>query len=179
MKTLGRFLDRLIGRLGSFGIAIGAVSVVIMMAMITIHVIARYAFNIHFKITDEFSGYLLVALVFMGFAYSLRKGKIVNVELVYRRFPKEARGVLDIVHGLLGILLVVIYFWSAWKLVTTSLLKHLVSTMAIDFPLWIPQTVMLVGLSFFMLELLAYSIKKFVAFSEMFKKSEELSQSSE
>jgi TRAP-type mannitol/chloroaromatic compound transport system permease small subunit len=149
VKEVGRFVDRFIGHLGSFGIGVGAVSVVIMIAMIFVHVIARRAFDIQFKVADEFGGYLLVIIVFMGFAYCLRKGKIINVELIFRRFPNKIKGLLEIVHGLLGILLV-----------------------AIDLPLWIPQSVMLVGLSFFMLELLAYSVKKFAAFSEIIRKNE-------
>lgn len=172
MKDVGRFVDRFIGHLGSFGIGVGAVSVVIMIAMIFVHVIARRAFDIQFKVADEFGGYLLVIIVFMGFAYCLRKGKIINVELIFRRFPNKVKGLLEIVHGLLGILLVGIYVWSGWKLVMTSFQLHILSTVAIDFPLWIPQSVMLVGLSFFMLELLAYSVKKFAAFSEIVRNNE-------
>ena len=53
----------------------------LMMMLVVVDVFMRYVMRHPLMIADEFSAYLLVALSFLGFAYTWRQGGHVRVEV--------------------------------------------------------------------------------------------------
>ncbi|MBI4294934.1 MAG: TRAP transporter small permease [Chloroflexi bacterium] len=163
MRKTGRYLDKFISYLGYVGLGLGIASVIAMALMITIHVILRYVFEVNLKFTDEYGGYLFTVIVFMGLAYCMRQEAHVYADLVVKHFPQRVRAALELVHSLAAIFLMGIYFKYAWRLWTDSVERGTRSVQVTETPMWIPQLFLWVGLSFFILELGARTIKKVIA----------------
>ena len=169
MRKVGLFLDRNTVYLGYLGAAMGVVSLIIMMLMITLGVILRYFFNNPLTFVDEYGGYLLVVMVYMGLAYTMRAEAHINVDFVIRRLPRRARGSLEVVGGLLGLIIIGIYFWYCWNLFVSSLQAHWMS-MSGRTPLWVPHIFLVIGLPLFGLELAVRTVKKSIGLQKESRK---------
>ena len=164
MKKVGRFVDSFVAYLGYVGIGMGAVSIVIMMIMISTNVIMRYLLNKPLLGIEEYSAYLMVVVVFLGLAYAMRRGAHINVDLVVKRLGKRAGDGLEVVNGLVFLALIGIYFRFAWDFFMKSVQLHILSIEATATPMWIPHMFVWIGLILFGLEMIVHTVKKLIAF---------------
>ncbi|MEJ1161156.1 TRAP transporter small permease [Prosthecomicrobium sp. N25] len=103
--------------------------------------------------SDDFSGYGLVAVLFLGLAPAYRRGEHIRVGLLVDRLGGPVRHGLEVV--LLGLATVGITwaaFWSG-RLAYDSWRFHDVAQGLVPVPLWMPQLSMVVGLTVFALAL--------------------------
>ncbi|MBE0556342.1 MAG: TRAP transporter small permease subunit, partial [Proteobacteria bacterium] len=77
MKRIGIIVDR-IAYLGGW---FGGWLVPLMMMLVVVDVFMRYVMNRPLMVSDEFSAYMLVALSFLGLAYTWREKGHVRVEI--------------------------------------------------------------------------------------------------
>jgi TRAP-type C4-dicarboxylate transport system permease small subunit len=99
------------------------------------------------RVTDEISGYMLAVAATWGFAFSLRTGAHVRVDVL---FPYMARGVkraVDVVAHLLMAVFAGIVSWKIWTLVADSMQSDMRSSTYLLTPLYIPQGILGVGFS--------------------------------
>ena len=164
MRKVGRFLDKLIAYLGYAGIAMAAAGVVILTLMITLNVIMRYFFNRPLKGVDEVSAYLFVMMSYLGFAYAMRLGRHINVDLVTRQLPRRANDILEVVTSLIGLAVIAVLFRFAWKLFMHNWREGVISSGVLGTPLWIPQSFLWIGLTFLGLEIASRIVKKLLDF---------------
>ncbi|MBI2847554.1 MAG: TRAP transporter small permease subunit, partial [Chloroflexi bacterium] len=127
MRKVGRSLDRVIAYLGYGGAAMGVISVLIMTVMITIGALLRYLVNVNLKFVDEYGGYLLVVVVFMGLAYTMRKEAHVAADIVVSKLPKRARNGVHLATSVIALVLICMYLWSAWQFFVKSLRSGMTS----------------------------------------------------
>ena len=166
MEKVGRFLDRFITYLGYIGAAMGCVSILIMVVMISLSVALRYLFSKPFLFVDEFSGYLLVVVVYMGFAYSVDAH--ITVDLVAKRLPKKVRAALEVVTLLASLFLIGVFFRFAWAYFLDTMRSHWRAATVYETPLWIPQVFLWVGLIFFGLAIATRVVRKLIDFQKAF-----------
>lgn len=171
MSKIGAVLDRIIAYLGYAGAAMGVFSVIAMMLMISLSVMLRYLFHAPFKFTDEYSAYLLVIVVYMGFAYAMRKDEHIRVELLVRHLPKKVNAALEVIYPLVMLFLMGIYFRYSLSLFMESVRTRAVSLELAQTPLWIPHMFLWLGLGILGLELMARTVKKFIAFQRGWKET--------
>lgn len=74
-----------------------------MIGLITLQVILRRFFNSPIAYTDEFSGYLLVAVTLFGLSYAMEKGDHIRVDMGINRLPPAVLRWLRIGWCLVGI----------------------------------------------------------------------------
>ncbi len=163
MRKTGHLLDKFIAYLGYSGAAVGVVSIVIMTLLITANVLLRYLFNAPLKFGEEYSAYLFIVACYMGLAYTMRKEAHIRVELLIKRLPSRAREGLEIATSLASLLVIAILLWASWKLSLDTRRASLTATTPMATPLWIPQSLLWLGLAFFWLEVAARTVKKFIA----------------
>ena len=99
------------------------------------------------RVTDEISGYMLAVAATWGFAYALRTGAHVRVDVL---FPYMARGVktaVDFVAQGLMALFASVISWKIWALVADSMQSDMRSSTYLLTPLYIPQGILGVGFS--------------------------------
>ncbi len=117
--------------------------------LVSVDVILRKLFVMSMGGSDELSGYAFAIGTAWAFAYTLLQRANVRVDALYVHLPSRARSTLDLL-GLLSLgVFVGILTWQAWVVLETSLAFEARSTTPLQTPLWIPQSLWLIGLALF------------------------------
>mgnify|MGYP000535431879 CR=1 FL=1 len=137
--------DSIDRRLAQFSVAVGALLVLITVALVTYSVIMRYLLNTPQTWTDELVGYFLVAIVMLGVAESLRRGDHIGVDLLTDRLPGWGRKAMEL-WGMVAVIAVALAMvYSSYLMVAFSYQVELYSDGYVEAPLWIPQSALLIG----------------------------------
>jgi TRAP-type C4-dicarboxylate transport system permease small subunit len=145
------FLERGVMRLEQGCTFIASLSFVVMLGIIVVGTLARYFFNYPFSFVDEYSGYLLVVMGFLGMAAALRRDAHITVDIVTNALPKKVRHWLDIGAHCLAVIIAAVLFWISMKLAWENYSTHLLSSTIMETPLWIPQVFIPIGWAAFIL----------------------------
>jgi len=161
-----RSLATIIEKLASGSGFISGLLVPIMMILIVVEVFMRYVLHSPLMIADEFSAYMLVALSYLGFAYTWRQGGHVRIEiLVSRLSPRTSQKI-----RLLGLILVFIFMMEmdrvAYKMIAYALQMNLRSSTWLMFPLFWPQLTVFLGFVFLTLIIACDLAKTITNFGE-------------
>lgn len=159
-RVAASLLASSIDRLSRVGAWVATIAVIMMMLMVTLEVILRYFFRTSTLAADEFGGYFLVVVVFMGAAYTLRMGGHVKVEVLTSRLSLNTRYFLYVATSVLTALVCIPLVWQAWKLVMTSYSSGITSGTIMNTPQSIPQAFIGIGLSLLVLQAAVQIFKK-------------------
>ncbi len=160
-EKMARLVDRIIAYAGYTGVAIGCVFLVVMAFLVFTNVLLRFFFNKPLVFAEEYSAYFLIAIVYLGFAYTARMEGHIRVDVVYRHFTKTVRDGLDAITSILILVVVGVFFWHSMGLFLENIKTHAVAIGLLRTPLWIPQAALVIGLPILGLELAARAVKKF------------------
>jgi TRAP-type C4-dicarboxylate transport system permease small subunit len=103
-------------------------------------------------VSDEFSAYMLVALSFLGLAYTWRQKGHVRVEILVNRFSSRTYGWVRLLSLILTFIFMIEMDRAAYKMIAYALQINLRSSTWLTFPLFWPQLTVFLG--FVMLTLL-------------------------
>jgi len=124
-----------------------------------VEVVCRYVLRNPLILSDEFGGYALVAISFLGLAYCAReKGHIRITFIVERLSPLNAGRIRVLTLGL-GLIFVAVAAWVSWQFLGDSITRNMRSNSMLMVPLKWPQMVMPAGFTLFALVLLAQLAK--------------------
>jgi TRAP-type C4-dicarboxylate transport system permease small subunit len=142
--------------------SIGMVFLILLMLVITADVILRASLNKPIHGAIEISQFMMLIVVFLALAYTQHAKAHIAVDLLYTRFPKIVKSVIDILIYILSLGIVSLMTWQA--LVYTNRLNE---TNKISDILMVPiapfEIIVLAGLGLFGLVLfidLIHSIGK-------------------
>ena len=138
-------LDNVDRRLALGCAAVGAMLVLVTVALVTYSVFMRYLLNIPQTWTDELVGYFLVYIVMLGVAESLRRGDHIGVDLITEHLPSNLRKAMDIWGMVAVIAMALAMLYSSYLMVAFSYQVNLYSDGYVEAPLWIPQAALLLG----------------------------------
>jgi len=155
MRTFVATVDRSLSLVSRWGGNLGAALIVVTAAIITVNCIARYVFNWPMMFVDEYSCYMLVALVYLGLGATLRAGKHVYVDMLVGKLPVPLQRAMSIATLGLGILPLAIMSWYSWKSFWSTYTGNIVSLTPLQTPLWVPYLMVAVGLTIFLLDIIA------------------------
>jgi TRAP-type C4-dicarboxylate transport system permease small subunit len=102
-----RGISSYIERLAGFSGVLASYAVMVLIGFLTVNVIMRYMFRKPFPFTEEVTGYLLIFIVFIGLAYTMKVGAHVVTDVFVSRIPPQAREALKIPRNILGLIFVV------------------------------------------------------------------------
>ena len=142
-------------RVAAVADAVSGAAVVAMTALVTIEVLGRDLLNRSTLIADEMSGYLLVALTFLGLAPTLRGGCFIRIDTYRARLHGGGRVALEIAIHLLALGYAALLDWHLWRLALDAWRLGTTSIQVSRTPLWIPQGCMALGGALLVLDLLA------------------------
>jgi TRAP-type C4-dicarboxylate transport system permease small subunit len=97
------------------GTGVACLSFVVMLVIIVVGTLARYFFNNPLSFVEEYSGYLLVVMGFLGMATALRREAHINVDIILRMLSQKAQARLDLADSCVAILVSAILFWVSLK----------------------------------------------------------------
>ena len=155
MKTLANFIERL----SNWTAWLSAVVLGLMTVLILVEIALWNLFEKTTLIADEYSAYGLAAIIFLGAGYCLKERGHIRITLVLGFLPKKLASVITFVATVLTTMFMGYLWWYLLKMVQATLRYNSTSGTLTNTPLWIPQTVMLIGAACFFLQLVATSIK--------------------
>lgn len=124
--------------------------------LITYEVLARTLLGYSTLLADEMSAYLLVLLLFMGLAYTLRNGGMLRVEFLFKRMPPRIQIWVEAVSSMLALIYMIILSYQCWLFLYESYDLGYTSVRPSGIHLWIPQLFIPVGCSLMVLEFAAH-----------------------
>ena len=126
------------------GLASGAVFV--MAIGVTLDVLARFILGAGTKAALEFSGYLLVAVVFLGLAYTHKAGAHIRVDFLIKRLPERMLKWFKVIDSIVFLLYASFLGYFGFDAVQTSFQFGTTSRTGIDIIVWPFQLIIPVGL---------------------------------
>jgi TRAP-type C4-dicarboxylate transport system permease small subunit len=142
----GRLFSRVINQIALSASGIAGLAVLAMTLIITMDVVLRYAFE-PTKWVQEFSNYLMVVLVFLGLAYTLKEKAHIRVDFIIVRLPKGVGDWLRVINSTLLLAFTMILFYLNWHFFTVSFALKATSRTSLDVIIWPAQLVMPLGLA--------------------------------
>lgn len=110
-------------------------------------IVARTFWNHSFGLSDEIGGYLLIALLFMSLP-ACHVGKVFHqVELILGRLSPRWHLVSALAIDVLSLFCIAVLTWQMARLAGNSWRSGELSINGLDIPLWIPQSVVTVGMA--------------------------------
>jgi TRAP-type C4-dicarboxylate transport system permease small subunit len=124
-----------------------------------VEVVSRYALHNPLILSDEFGGYALVAISFLGLAYCAREKGHIRITFIVERMSPLNAGRIRVLTLALALTLVAVAAWVSWQFLGDSFTRNMRSNSLLSVPLKWPQMVMPVGFTLFALVLLAQLAK--------------------
>jgi TRAP-type C4-dicarboxylate transport system permease small subunit len=150
MKTI----ERVIAFLSKLSAWISGIFVILMILLITLEVTGRKLFGFSTLVSDEFSGYMLALITFMGAAYTVKTEGFTRMELIYLRFKGKGRWVFNVVINLIALVFLLIVDYWIWVFVLSSYRAETKSISIVQTPLFIPQIFMGLGVTLLVFEVI-------------------------
>lgn len=146
-------IRRVVSRVGDVGMLISGGAIVLIM-LVVVTATAGRAVGVSIVGADEASRYLLVIAIYTGLAYTLREEGFVRVRMLQDRFTGLPARLADA-----GITLVSLGYSGAltWYFALQALQSYERGTRsigALEFPIYLPQFLMVVGMALLTIELL-------------------------
>jgi TRAP-type C4-dicarboxylate transport system permease small subunit len=129
------------------GLVASAATLVAMMALIALEVVLRGAFAVSLQVVDEYSGYLVVALFFLGVPYSLSEGALLRVEFLYKRLRGRRKVAVSLLFDLLCLAFSATVTFELTRYVLTVWRRGVFAPTPAMTPLYLPELVMPLGMA--------------------------------
>ena len=142
LRGIGRILHWII----EAGSPIGMCGLVIMLLIINIEVLARKLLNTSTGVSDEVSAYMLVLVFYMGVGLTMKEGRHIQLETVVTKLSPRWRRRLGIGWSILGIIFVALLLYESFIYALKSFYMDSVSISILFTPLYIPQSIIPIGL---------------------------------
>lgn len=127
----------------------GGVLLLAASAIVTFEVVARKFFNFSLAGADELSGYAYALSMAWGFSYALFCRAHIRVDAVYAWLPFRVRCILDVAAFLSLAALLALLSYRAILVFGDTLAFDAKANTPLSTPLWLPQSVWLIGILFF------------------------------
>jgi TRAP-type C4-dicarboxylate transport system permease small subunit len=156
-------LVRWIGKLSDWVASISAVMLGLMTLLILVEIFVWNVFQQTTLIADEYCAYGLAAIIFLGAGYCLKEKGHIRITLVLGFLPEKLSRVITCVATGVTTVFMGYLWWYLLKMVQAAIRYNSTSGTLTNTPLWIPQTVMLIGAACFFLQLVATTFKTYQA----------------
>lgn len=158
MHTLYDRLDRISAWVARVAAQFAVVVLACTTLLILTEIVLRSFFATSTNITEEYVGYGLGTMVFLGLGHAVRTGSLVRVDIVLGRLGPGARRVMEVLTCLVAftVMAFVVYYMSIR--VGRDFSRGTISTTLAATPIWIPNAVVLTGMLVFLLQVFFYSL---------------------
>lgn len=141
------------------GAVVAAAALIFMVLIIALEIILRGVFSTSTFVMDEFVGYAVSVCVIWSLGYVLENSRLIRVNLLLPHLAPRARDLLTAVSAFVAGAATIALITVFWTRATRAYNRGTVSSSLAEVPTWIPETLMLIGLSIFTLQLFAYGLR--------------------
>ncbi len=147
-------LDRLFGWLNSLIVLLSSIALVVASGVLTYSVITRYFLHLSTGWQDELSVFLIVGAVFMSSAaVQARRGHI-GIEAIIGLLSPQANRIRQLLVDVASFLFCAFFSWKSWTLLQEAWEENYHSSSTWAPPLWIPYSLMTLGMTLLTIQLL-------------------------
>lgn len=154
LTTLLAFIDFL----STAGMYVSGIGIACMALLITLEITGRHLFGYSMLVVDEWSGYLLVIVTFLGLAYTMKTHGFLQIEFFLNRLSLRSRRVFHFALVLLALFYALLIDYKLMLHTWSSYVTGQVSISISQTPLYIPKLFMPLGMFLLVLELLREGI---------------------
>lgn len=158
MKQLTRITES-IANLGGY---FSGWLVPLMMILVLFEVIMRYIVHQPPIIADEISAYMLVALSFIGMAYTWKENGHVRITALVSRLPARMSNWVRLIGLVLALTLATVLTHASYVYLAYSFKLNMASATHLRVPLQIPQMPLLIGFTILTLLLIIETTKAII-----------------
>jgi TRAP-type C4-dicarboxylate transport system permease small subunit len=155
MKKIITIIDRVSGLSGWTAGIIMALALVIVVA----EIVTRSVFSKTIYVSDEYSGYLMAMLTFLGLAYTLRERGHIRVMVLTHSLKGNTVIIYNMVCMFIGFIFCIGLTWYTFEFFLDSVVSKTQSMQITETYLAIPQAFLPLGSFLFMLQFLSEFLK--------------------
>lgn len=122
-------------------------ALLVMTIGVSLDVLARFLLGAGTKMAIEMSGYLLVAIVFLGLAYTHKTKGHIEIDFLMRRLSARAQRWCRVVNSTIFLAYTVLLGYFGWKSAWTSYQFNSTSRTGLDLTIWPYQMIIPLGLA--------------------------------
>ncbi|WP_294962243.1 TRAP transporter small permease [Sulfurimonas sp.] len=156
MNTLSNFIDKL----SKGGAYLSGLLLVGLVGMILTEIFLRFFFDKSTMIADEYSGYLYLASIFLGLAYTFVQGGHIRINIVTSKLSKGSNTFIDIIASFVTLAVLFFILYRTILFTYDSYEFEMLSEAVSETPLYLTQIVMPIGIILFILAVISFIIKK-------------------
>ncbi|AXH09342.1 C4-dicarboxylate ABC transporter permease [Malaciobacter halophilus] len=157
MNILSNFIDRL----SKGGAYLSGLLLIILVSLILLEIFLRSFFDISTMIADEYSGYLYLASIFFGLAYTFSSDSHIRINIVTSKLSKKANKKIDIFAAVITLGVLLFAFYRTVLLTYDSYEFEMVSENVSETPIYLTQLAMPLGIAIFILAVILFIFKGF------------------
>jgi TRAP-type C4-dicarboxylate transport system permease small subunit len=154
---------RITEKLSDWMAGISAVMLALMTILILVEILLWNTMSKTTLIADEYSAYGLAAIIFMGAGYCLKEKGHIRITLILSFLPRRMAAMITFVATAITTAFMGYLWWYLLKMVQSTIRYNSTSGTLTQTPLWIPQTLMLIGAACFLIQLAGITLKTFAA----------------
>ena len=162
-EPVPRFIEALYRASAGLSLVAGWLAALIMLGM-TLHILTeivlRSFFDTSTHLVEEYVGYGLKTMIFLGLGHALERGNLVRVDLMLDRLGSGAlRCGMEIAICVTSLCALAFILHYAWFSMARRYEMGTVSMTLAATPLWIPEAIVVVGMVVFGIQLAAYAFR--------------------
>ena len=157
-----RRLVRVIENVTNIGGYFSGWLVPLMMALVLVEVFMRYVLNQPPMVADEFSAYLLVALTFLGAAYTWKERGHVRITALISRLPQRVSSWVRLIALILSLVFAIMLAQAGYHFTAFSFRFNISSATWLHTPQHAPRLTILIGFILLALMLIVETAKAIV-----------------
>ncbi len=141
MDSVNRLIDTVVKGCAN----VASIILTVMTLLITLEVVMRF-FGYSMLFTEEYSGYMVLAIMLLGVAYSREKNALLTVDFFFTRLSPQGQRVLATIYGLASLVFCLLLTYYLSKFFLGTLARKAFATTTTQTPLWIPQVFFPIGM---------------------------------
>ena len=154
---------RIIENLSDWIARISAVTLGLMTILILVEIFLWNIFEKTTLIADEYCAYGLAAIIFLGAGYCLKEKGHIRITLVLGLLPEKVSRIITFLGSGVTTIFMGYLWWYLFKMVKATIHYNSTSGTLTNTPLWIPQSIMLIGAACFLIQVAATTVKTYQA----------------
>jgi TRAP-type C4-dicarboxylate transport system permease small subunit len=156
-------VDRLLAGINYAVVVVSSVALVMAAAVLSYSVFARYFLHVPTDWQDELSVFLIVGAIFMsGAAVQVRRGHI-GIEAVVGLLSPRANAIRQLLVDVASFAFCAYFALKSWTLLHEAAVEGYRSSTTWEAPLWIPYSLMSLGMTLLSIQILAQVLAQLAA----------------
>ena len=149
-------VERVVSTVSRIAAYVAAFVMACMTATVLLEIVVRTFFGTTTHAAEELVGFGLASLVFLALAHAMDRGSLIRVDLILVRLSGRLRRAVELVSIVVALTVTSFVGWYVFLAIVRYWNRNTVSAPSGLVPLWIPQSIVFLGIVLFCIQLIVY-----------------------